>query len=157
MSRHKMRKANASLNKGQMVRLVNERVVYVPPILGRCCRFTSAGVLVGCSEVTNEECCCQSDDPNCYTDCDYAEWNQDLNCTDNPCTEDDGACCKDGSCAERTHHQSVRSSTVRLVVLVQSVTHTQIVKIVDRQTNVAQKVDVATVIRVQKTSDNLNA
>ena len=102
MSRHKMRKANASLNKGQMVRLVNERVIYVPPILGRCCRFTSAGVLVGCSEVTNEECCCQSDDPNCYTDCDYAEWNQDLNCTDNPCTEDDGACCKNGSCTERT-------------------------------------------------------
>jgi hypothetical protein len=55
------------------------------------------------------------------------------------------------------HRQSVRSLTVRLVVLVQSVTHTQIVKIADRQTNVAQQVDVATVIRVQKTSDNLNA
>lgn len=59
--------------------------------------------------------------------------------------------------ALNARHQSVRSLTVRLVVLVQSVTHTQIVKIADRQTNVAQQVDVATVIRVQKTSDNLNA
>ncbi len=101
MSRHKLRKANAALNKGQMVRLVNERVVYVPPPIGRCCRFTEAGVLVGCSEVTEEECGCLQGPPT-YDDCSFAEWSEDLNCTDNPCTEDSGACCVDGACSEQT-------------------------------------------------------
>ncbi len=59
--------------------------------------------------------------------------------------------------ALNARHQSVRSLTVRLVVSALNVTHMQIVKIADRQTNVAQQGDVATVIRVQKTSDNLNA
>ncbi len=101
MSRHKLRKANAALNKGQMVRLINERVVYVPPPIGRCCRFTEAGVLVGCSEVTEEECGCQKGPPT-YDDCDFAEWAEDLNCTDDPCTEDSGPCCVDGSCSQQT-------------------------------------------------------
>ena len=56
MSRHKMRKANAALNKGQMVRLINERVVYVPPPLGRCCRYSDDNILIGCSDVTEAEC-----------------------------------------------------------------------------------------------------
>ncbi len=59
--------------------------------------------------------------------------------------------------ALNARHQSVRSLTVRLVVSALNVTHMRIVKIADRQTNVAQQGDVATVIRVQKTSDNLNA
>jgi len=104
MPRHKMRKANAALNKGQMVRLINERVVYVPPPLGRCCRYTDADVLIGCSDVTEEECCCSQNNEDCelgYSDCGYAVWNGNLDCT-TACSQDEGACCVDGACSEQT-------------------------------------------------------
>ena len=55
------------------------------------------------------------------------------------------------------HHQSVRSLTVRLVVLVPSVTHTQIVKIVDHQKNAVRPEDVATATLVQRVLENLPA
>ena len=104
MPRHKMRKANAALNKGQMVRLVNERVVYVPPPLGRCCRYSDDNILVGCSEVTEAECCCSQNNEDCelgYGDCGYAVWVEDLDC-DTACPQDKLPCCKDGSCSEQT-------------------------------------------------------
>ena len=104
MPRHKMRKANAALNKGQMVRLINERVVYVPPPLGRCCRYSDDNILIGCSDVTEAECCCSQNNEDCelgYGDCGYAVWDGNLDCT-TPCTQDKGACCVDGSCSQQT-------------------------------------------------------
>ena len=104
MARSKLRNTNSALNRGQMVRLENDRIIPLPPPIGRCCIFDiedpEAVTVLSCNEITEEEC---DDLVEALEDIGRevnGTWNQSKNCTDDPCPTAKGRCCYGNSCVD---------------------------------------------------------
>ena len=104
MARSKLRNTNSALNRGQMVRLENDRIIPLPPPIGRCCIFDiedpEAVTVLSCNEVTEEQC---DDIVEALEDQGKevnGTWSQSKNCTDDPCPTAKGRCCYGNSCVD---------------------------------------------------------